>query len=158
MTSERRADGTLVVRSTPAIALLVAGGCLVFAVVLYFDPHPAPNQALGAGVGVVIGAVFVLAAESSEFVFDPGEQCVHWKRATLLKRDGGTLPFTAIHALALETYSHSRSTRGRRLSLVTPLRRIPLTTAYTGFTGGMERAAAEIQAVVGAGRELPLRR
>ena len=150
MKSSLRPNGVLVVTHSPRLLQAVGVALLGYAAFLLLDSNPEPGQRLAGACVVLLAAVALLAAERSRFVFDPQERKVYWRRERLLGRVRGEVDFAQIEGLAMESH-HSPGERGRtkRLALVTKGGRIPVTTSYTSFTGGLEVAAESIHTVLG---------
>lgn len=93
--------------------------------------------------------------ERSVFTFQPTEGQVKWVRVHLLRRSTGSVPFSELDALAVETeygppYLH-------RLALVTAGGRMPLTSAYDDAHERVAALTRAIQAAVQPHHHLPLR-
>lgn len=103
----------------------------------------------------LIGSVFFLIAfaaafERTRFEIDPSLGAVRWSRRKMWGTQGGTLPFSRVKSVVLQTSLGSTETApAYRLAFVLDRGELPLTSAYAaGALGEYESIAARIRALL----------
>jgi hypothetical protein len=150
------ADGALVVtyESTALPKAILAAGALFVLIALYEFAFGARHieRIVGLMVGGGICAVGGLALlERSRFVFDPAARTVTWRRQHGWSSSSGTLAFTAIQDVVVETTGEGRTYPNRRLCL--RLANAPLLPLTAGLApdprGDIVAIAERIRRVLG---------
>jgi hypothetical protein len=103
----------------------------------------------------LIGTAFFLLGllvtfERSRFEFDPALSCVRWSHTRTFARESGTIPFTRVQSVILQTSLGSSAVNpSYRVALITDRGELPLTTAYmAGFSKEYEAIASRIRTVL----------
>lgn len=159
MKIERHIDGsTEVIADGRGLSRFLLGGFLLFSslAVYHFMVGAANNEQLTGSIcaAVLFLVVYLVAYESSRFVFKQNRRVIEWRRRTLFSRQSGQVPFDAVASVVAEATVDQSPTSGRgisrRLVLHTATGAIPFTRAYVGDPDGeLLRIAAQLNALFG---------
>lgn len=153
MRAELRTDGTLRASHFEGFALILVVGLPLAAVAIWFT-SPAPIEGvLWDGILVLLWAGALAGLERSEFVFDRRAQTMSWRKRTPFRRDGGTIPLSAIRSVGVERAvgAFTRSSNALRLMIDSKGGSVPFTTLHSGLTAPVFRVGQQIAAFLSEG-------
>lgn len=166
-------QGRLVFRVRSPLQNAVGGLGLFFLgwlVVHWLTRHPNHERMIGLIGASVTCLLFMLFAETSDFVFDADTCRLTWTRRTGFVRRSGMMPFEEIEHVVVRTALGSDAVApSQRIVLLTRSGELPLTASYSPSDAHAENAerlrkflgqnqaepiSASVNALVEAGRDL----
>lgn len=145
-------DGSITVTSVtwwPALAALAFGAG---AVAIWLRDPPRRGDAFWSALIALAALACLAGLERGRFRFDRADGRLTWTRRRLFRREGGELPFSAIHAISLEQafdIDNTRRSNARRIDLHTTAGLLLMTTGYSGSVETQRLVAARIRQVLG---------
>lgn len=104
---------------------------------LYFAVFQAQRKAIvGTAVMLLIALVW---ARRSTFTFNAATQRIEWSRLRWLRTSSGTIPFSDLRGIDLQTTSSDKGVSIFRLAIATPRGTVPMSDEYSS---GEKRIAA----------------
>ena len=98
---------------------------------------------LGAGILTLFAFLFW---RKEVVVFDAGRQQAEWRRIRAYKLDEGTLPFSAITGISMDSSYAKNNVLVYRLTMLTADKPVPLSDVFRGDKGRCDAVRAEILA------------
>lgn len=141
----RQTPTELVVRDSSLWMSAVFVGAALF--VAYFAIFQGDRRAIGAAaISLLIGIAW---ARRSTFTFNAAAQRIKWKRLRFLTTKTGTIPFSDVHGINVESTSSDKGTLTFRLAIATASQgTLPMSDVYSGGQQHIESLRETIQQFV----------
>jgi hypothetical protein len=155
----RLANGSVYIVNSPVfieIFLILFAGAMFASGWVHFQHSPPKYFAsIALGLGGLLAVAGMLAQQKRTYLFDPSVKRLTWTRRGLFKSSAGSMPFSDISDVRIETLSDNDGVT-YRAALVTPAGSLPLSNAYVGNQKKVAEFATSIIALIGRDPTQPI--
>jgi hypothetical protein len=155
----RLPNGSVYIINSPVfieiILILFSGAMFASGWVQLQHSPPRYFAGIALGLGGLIAVAGMLAQQKRTYLFDPSVKRLTWTRRGFFKSASGSMPFTDISEVRIETLSDNDGVT-YRAALVTPAGSLPLSNAYVGNQKKVAEFAASIIALIGRDPTQPI--